>query len=378
LTEAILRAFPNNWVVVPVRIHGETFLDLGLNGGSWRQVQEENMEMLRSLVGKLLPFTILCFSVGNLGCTKESPVEPNLPQLPALVDPIPFARLGQGKLVFGRIGPSGNNYSGIYVVDIDQQRSWGIDGEVIFGPSISPDGQRIAYTTYTSTKTAYGVYIMNIDGTNQQCVSDIEGQEHSPSWAFDGKQILFHAETFSMAAMCPLYRQSPEPNPHDRVLLFDFGTRSVERPVSVSSTWKIVVSASLICTMNTDGSNFKLVIPEPSRSERFYSPAWSPDGQKIALLSVLRDSMNIVSIAVVLYAADGTTPDTLVTLPTSGATEWSGDNSYSLCWSPDGSQIAFTRPDGKYVGSHIYLVRKDRTGLTQVTFAEGVTDRSLS
>ena len=43
-----------------------------------------------------------------------------------------------------------------------------------------------------------------------------------------------------------------------------------------------------------------------------------------------------------------------------------------------GSQIAFTRPDGKDVGTHVYLIRKDRTGLTQVTFADGVTDRGLS
>jgi Tol biopolymer transport system component len=132
-------------------------------------------------------------------------------------------------------------------------------------------------------------------------------------------------------------------------------------------------------TLDADGSNIKHVISRPIEGEQLCSPAWSPDGQNIALLSLRRDSTGITSIAVVVYAPDGAGADTLVSLPASGVSIWgANDNNYSLCWSPDGSQIAFTRPDGKDVGSHIYLIRKDHTGLTQVTFADGVSDMSLS
>lgn len=312
-------------------------------------------------------------------------MEPNIPLFPTLTDPIPFARLGQGKLAFERIGPPGNEYSGMYVVDVDQQRSWGISeghyGEGLFTPAISPDGRQIAFTASTSFQTSYDVYIMNIDGTNRQRVSDLAGNEHTPAWTYDGKQILFHASILTPPLVTPLYRQSPVPNPTDRVLLFDFGFIDIpEGHVSAASDGKLVVSANGIRTMNADGSNSKLVIPRPPPGEQLFSPAGSPDGEKVALL-LLRlglDSTNIVSVAVLLYSADWTAADTLVTLPASGRLGWSGDNRYSLCWSPDGSQIAFTRPDGQDGGSHIVLINKNRTGLTQVTFAEGVTERSLS
>jgi Tol biopolymer transport system component len=332
----------------------------------------------------VLLLAVASFMLVNSSCKKQSVVEPNFPTFPSLADLVPFSNLGQGKLVFERIGPSNNNYSGVYVVDIDQQRSWGISGTVIYGPTVSPDGQMIIYTSSTSAPTYFDVYVMNSDGSNRQRVSDIVGQEQSPSWTSDGTQILFLATRFS-TSIPALYRQSPVPNPSNQVLLIDFGginPPSVyipEGPVSASSTGKLVLSAAGIRTFDSDGSNMTLIIPQQSNSQRFYSPAWSPDGQNIAVLSMLRDSsFNILSIAVLLFASDGTHPDTLISLSASGTTDYVGDNSYSLCWSPDGSQIAFTRPDGQAVGSHIYLIKKDHTGFTQVTFATDVTDRSLS
>jgi Tol biopolymer transport system component len=327
----------------------------------------------------LLLAALGCSTLVNMGCNKENPVESSSPtsSFPPLTDPIPFDKLGQGKLVFERLGP----YGGVYVVDIDHRRSWGLGG-VGGGPAASPDGERIAYTALTPypSETYYDVYIMNIDGTNRQRVSDFIGQEHSPSWTSDGKQILYQAWTFSPAnGVSGLYRQSPVPNPVDRVPVYETQPYNVIGPVSASPDGKLAFSSAGIWTMSIDGSNLRLVSSPSGRADYLYSPAWSPDGQRIAFMSMLRDSSyKILSIAIVVIAADGGNAGTLVTLPASGLTEYSGDNSYSLCWSPDGSKIAFTRPDGPDVGSHIYLINKDGTGLTQITTAEGVTDRSLS
>jgi Tol biopolymer transport system component len=166
------------------------------------------------------------------------------------------------------------------------------------------------------------------------------------------------------------------------VVVVDPGKQSlhfgIEGPVSVSSTGKLLCSGGEIHSINGDGTGLNRVVPRRDDNEQLYSAAWSPDGQTFAVLSMRRDTTKILSVAVLLFPAAGGTADTVVSLAASGKTEWSGDNSYSLCWSPDGLQIAFTRPDRQDIGSHIYVIKKDHSGLTQVTFAPGVTDRSLS
>ena len=214
-------------------------------------------------------------------------------------------------------------------------------------------------------------------------VSDINGQEKNPRWTSDGTEILFVAFRFD-SDIFGLYRQSPVPEPSDRLLVIDFNGldppgefNDFEDTYSVSPKGKIAISSNGIYTFNSDGSNYVRIIPQ-SDYHPLYSPSWSPDGNKLALLAMNTDPAGILSVGVILYNPDGTHPDTLVTMAASGNTTWLGSNSYSLCWSPDGSQVAFTRPDGPDVGSHIYVIRTDKTELTQVTFSAGVTDRSLS
>jgi Tol biopolymer transport system component len=169
----------------------------------------------------------------------------------------------------------------------------------------------------------------------------------------------------------------------DRELIFDSGKRkpgiSIRGPSSVSQTGICLLGGDDgIWSISSDGSRANLLIPAPGGGRALYSPAWSPDDLNIAALQVTRDAAGITSVAVVVYAADGTSADTLVSLPASGTTEWPGNNNYSLCWSPDGSQIAFTRPDGKESGAHIYVIGRNRAHLIQVTALPGVIDRSLS
>lgn len=317
---------------------------------------------------------LLCLNLGNPGCKEESPSEPGVSTLPALTDPIPIDRLGEGKLVFERV-PFGEVNGIIYVVDVAQQRSWGIDpanrGGGVTGPIVSPAGTRIVYAALTSIQTAYDIYIVDVNGANRQRVTDLPSHESYPSWVDDGTQILFYGSGVY------LYRQSPVPHPTDRVVLIDFGTFDLQdlsapgEPVSASSNGNLLVPKRGAYVTDADGSNPVHVIL-PFLNERLFSPAWSPDGLNIAAGVVRGGGTADVSIAIVKYEADGTGPDTLVTLRGDGG-------AYpSLCWSPDGSQIAFTNSDSTDLGGHIYLIRRDRTGLTQVTFGTGVTDRSLS
>ena len=75
--------------------------------------------MHRSFGGMLFIPAIAWASLGNSGCKEESPVESNLATLPALADPIPFDRLGEGKLVFERV-QSGEMNGTIYLIRKDR------------------------------------------------------------------------------------------------------------------------------------------------------------------------------------------------------------------------------------------------------------------
>ena len=90
-------------------------------------------------------------------------------------------------------------------------------------------------------------------------------------------------------------------------------------------------------------------------------------------------SYDFTSLELIVMNADGSNPRSLAKFETENVTGlWSGQNDISVCWSPDGSKIAFNKKEEGDFISHIYIINSDGSGLTQVTFAEGVTDRSIS
>jgi len=222
---------------------------------------------------------------------------------------------------------------------------------------------------------------MDINGSNIQNVTFMEGQDRSPSWTPDSSQILFWVDLSEP----PLYRQSPVPNPVDRTLIKTFSYEGnkvwrVEGPFSVSQNLKLAFAAFFslslwgIYTMDIDGSNLiKIASTDSSQPGAFYSPAWSPDGQKIAYLLDGNTSLELI-----VMDADGSNPSSLAYFEINATGMWSGQNDISVCWSPDGSKIAFNKREEGHLISHIYIINSDGSGLTQVTFAEGVTDRSIS
>jgi TolB protein len=85
-----------------------------------------------------------------------------------------------------------------------------------------------------------------------------------------------------------------------------------------------------------------------------YSPAWSPDGTRIAVASPL----NSQNPRIVVMRADGTKArDISTSLPQ--------EKDSSPDWSPDGTQIVFARWDGAH--SDLWIVNANGTGLHQLT-----------
>lgn len=70
----------------------------------------------------------------------------------------------------------------------------------------------------------------------------------------------------------------------------------------------------------------------------------------------------------------------LADLVASRSNEWyvqSKWNNVYLTWSPDGSKLLFNLPEDDFT-AHLYFIHADGSNLTQVTFAEGVSDRFVS
>jgi len=61
-----------------------------------------------------------------------------------------------------------------------------------FHPSWSPDGSRIAFIS--SRDGNYEIYVMDADGSNQQCLTDNPANDWYPSWSPDGSRIVFTSD----------------------------------------------------------------------------------------------------------------------------------------------------------------------------------------
>lgn len=102
-----------------------------------------------------------------------------------------------------------------------------------------------------------------------------------------------------------------------------------------------------IFTINADGSGRTNLTKAPA--ELAGTPAWSPDGRKIAYSSGLGGS-------IVVMNADGSGRTQLTNSP-------AGD--YRPAWSPDGGKIAFTR--GYFESSEIFVMNADGSGQAKLT-----------
>jgi Tol biopolymer transport system component len=111
-------------------------------------------------------------------------------------------------------------------------------------PAWSPDGAKIAFASKRDGD--FDIYLMNADGTDQVHLAGDAGDDLSPTWSPDGSQIAYSGHDIESFV----------------IFSIDFGT------------YISIVSAA-------DGS----LIAFPAASSDFTnnsSPAWSPDGRKIA------------------------------------------------------------------------------------------------
>jgi Tol biopolymer transport system component len=120
---------------------------------------------------------------------------------------------------------------------------------------------------------------------------------------------------------------------------------------------------STLYLMHSDGAGQHPLFTSP---HEIYFPNWSPDGKHLAFERHIRGKdSTLISSEIHIVNADGTGEVNIT--PALNGKIYAG---YPV-WSPDGQHIAFQifadKPGGPHRGSNIYMIRRDKTGLRQLT-----------
>jgi Tol biopolymer transport system component len=208
----------------------------------------------------------------------------------------------------------------IYTMDADGEKATNLSYNVGWDdyPAWSPDGQKIAFTKYNAHDcgVCYGeseIYVMDADGSNQSRLTTSRENDTFSTWSPDGQKIA--------------YQRAPD--------------LDCDLAKACRGEYDIYV-------MDADGSNQVNVTHSPETLEE--SISWSPDSEKLAFASWLKDPYQTNNYYEIYVAdADGYNKTRL--------TKNRAVDDASPAWSPDGEKIAFvSNRDGN---PEIYVMDAD-------------------
>jgi Tol biopolymer transport system component len=222
---------------------------------------------------------------------RSSPV--NLSNNPGAGDFQPAVAANGAKIAYV-VGTERTSDQDIWVMNADggQKRRLTSGPAAEWGPTLSPDGSRVAFVS--SREGSADIFVMNSDGTGATINLTSYGPnsaQYAPAWSPDGTRIAFVSD------------EGGKPN---------------------------------IWVMRPDGSERYNLTDEPNK--RYNNPAWSPDSSRIAYeydFSTSDQDIEFVN-------ADGTGRQTVVNMNTAEA---------NPAWAVDGSGIVYEQGGDIYLVS---------------------------
>lgn len=157
---------------------------------------------------------------------------------------------------------------------------------------LSPDGNQIAFSLSTSGSIDdNNIWLIDVDGKNQQKLTNMQGLQHDPSWSPDGKRLYFLSGKGGQA--------------HD-IWQLTLATHETEQ-LTANSLYQFDVAAATdgaiafssnrtgnyeIWIHNKDGT-LRQVTDHPGLDAK---PAWSPDGKTLIFESTRDGQPNLWKI----------------------------------------------------------------------------------
>lgn len=287
-------------------------------------------------------------------------------------------------------------------------------------PQVSPDGKLIAYVVGTTDvkedKSSSHIWMASFDGTSDRQITFSQASENSPRWSPDGKYLAFTSSRPGKARGNQVWLldlgggeamqltdvkgrlQGYEWSPDSKRLALVIGdpdpeaepspspqpgaTPRVPKPIVIDRyRFKQDVQGYLLSGRHSyiylfDIATHKLDRLTSSKWDES-SPAWSPDGSRIAFTSNHAEDPDRDPSAQ-LYVAEAKPGATEKQLTPASSRGGRGRPE----WSPDGKWLAFVEGDerkfGAYNMDHLALVATDGSGApTRVKAAEDL-DRGVS
>ncbi len=233
----------------------------------------------------------------------------------------------------------------IYVMDYDGANPMPVTGNqsINLSPRWSPDGRRIAYTSYRSGNP--DLFVLNFDSGRRDVLSAQRGLNATPAWSPDGQWLAF---AMSQGGGTNLYLM---PRGGGRPKALTSGPAISVSPSFSPNGRQIVFNSDRggspqIYVMDVDGTNLRRVTFQGNYNS---SPRWSPRGDKIAFMCRLAGNQ------ICLINPDGSGLQQLTSL---------GSNE-DPAWSPDGRHLAFTST--RMGRRDIFVMHADGTEQTRLT-----------